>query len=154
MNPRIDPRPRRTRLVGFLLLVLLPVSASADADDDFKLARNLFRDAGDYATAAQLLAAFIRNHPSAPQQADARLLLARSYARSQRCREAVPAFEDFYLGYSDHLEAPAARRERSDCLVRMGKFGIAATGYEDVQRLYSEAQYAAGPLLSAASSYA
>ena len=154
MNPRTDPRPRRTRLVGFLLLVLLPVSASADADDDFKLARNLFRDAGDYATAAQLLAAFIRNHPSAPQQADARLLLARSYARSQRCREAVPAFEDFYLGYSDHLEAPAARRERSDCLVRMGKFGTAATGYEDVQRLYSEAQYAAGSLLSAASSYA
>ena len=52
------------KLILVLLLCLSPQSwAQTNADDDFKLARNLFRDAGDYATAAGLFAEFIRNYP-------------------------------------------------------------------------------------------
>ena len=137
-----------------VFLALLPATqADADADDDFGLAHNLFRDAGDYATAAQLFAEFIRNYPGDPRQADAALLLARSFARSQRCADAVPAFEAFFEVHTEHIAAADARRERADCLQTLGAFGRAAAGFEDVQRLYSEAQFAAGSLLSAATNY-
>lgn len=132
---------------------LLGDRALADAEDDFDLAHNLYRDAADYATSAQLFADFIRNYPGDTRLADARLLLARSFARSQRCGEAVSAFEGFYERHSDHLEAAAARRERADCLQSLGQFGRAATAYEEVQRLYSEGQFAADALLSAATNY-
>ena len=50
---------------SFLVLVLCcPVAGLAQTDaeeDDFKMARNLFRDAGDYATASALFAENIRN---------------------------------------------------------------------------------------------
>mgnify|MGYP002640693860 CR=1 FL=1 len=137
-----------------VLLALVPASlVHADADDDFGLAQNLFRDAGDYATSAQLFAEFMRNYPGDPRQADAALLLARSYARSQRCADAVPAFEAFYEVHTEHVAAADARRERADCLQEIGSFGRAASGFEDVQRLYSEAQFAAASLLAAAANY-
>ena len=44
------------KLILVLLLCLSTQSwAQTSAEDDFKLARNLFRDAGDYATAARAL---------------------------------------------------------------------------------------------------
>ena len=48
-----------------LLVLCCPALSAAQTDaeeDDFKLARNLFRDAGDYATASALFAEFIRNY--------------------------------------------------------------------------------------------
>ena len=150
MNPRIA----LTFRVALVLLALVPAAlVHADADDDFGLAQNLFRDAGDYATSAQLFAEFMRNYPGDSRQADAALLLARSYARSQRCADAVPAFESFYEVHTEHVAAADARRERADCLQEIGSFGRAAASYEDVQRLYSEAQFAAASLLSAAANY-
>ena len=154
MNPRSVTRTG-ARLGVIMLFVLLPPGpAYGDPEDDFKLARNLFRDAGDYATSAQLFAEFIRNYPGDPHLAEARLLLARSYARSQRCGEAVPAFEEFYDRHSDHWATAEARRERADCLTTLGEFSRAASGLEEVQRLYSESQFAAGALLGAAANYA
>lgn len=154
----MNPRPAVTVLLLAIALLASPGvfgdRAQADAQDDFDLAHNLFRDAGDYATSAQLFADFIRNYPGDTRLADARLLLARSYSRSQRCGQAVPAFEGFYERHADHLEAAAARRERADCLQSLGEYGRAAVGYEEVQRLYSESQFAATALLSAATNYA
>ncbi len=144
-----------TLVGGLVLSVLLPAaSAHADAEDDFKLARNLFRNDGDYATSATLFAGFIRDYPGNPHLAEARLLLARSFARSRRCVDAVPAFESFYDQHSDHLDAAEARRERADCLTILGEFSRAASGLEEVQRLYSESPFAAGALLGAASNFA
>ena len=58
----------------FLVLALCcPAVGLAQTDaegDDFKLARNLFRDAGDYATASALFAEYIRNYPRSPQLAE------------------------------------------------------------------------------------
>ena len=54
-------------------------TAQNNAQDDFKLARNLYRDAGDYATASKLFGEFILNYPNNPQVPHARLLLARSF---------------------------------------------------------------------------
>ena len=87
--------------------------AQTSAEDDFKLARNLFRDAGDYATAAGLFAEFVRNYPDSQQIAEARLMLARAYRQSGRCDLAVPAYETFYLEHLEHLNAADARRERA-----------------------------------------
>ena len=92
-------------LVCLALLGAAP--AWPDAEDEWKLARNLFRDTGDYATAAQLFADFIRNHPGHGNVPEARLLLARSYGGSSRCADAVPAYESFL---ERHSGAPVGGR--------------------------------------------
>ena len=104
-------------------------------------------------TAAQLFADFIRNHPGHANVPDARLLLARSYARSSRCAEAVPAYDSFVERHSGHLSAAEARRERADCLQQLDRFEEAAEAFEEVQRLYSESGYAADALLQAAGNH-
>ena len=137
-------------LVCLALLGAAP--AWPDAEDDWKLARNLFRDA-DYATASQLFAKFIRNHPGHGSVPEARLLLARSYGRSLRCDDAVPAYEGFLERHPEHLSAAEARRERAVCLQQLNRFAEAAAAFEEVQRLYSESAYAADALLQAAANY-
>lgn len=144
--------------VRFLLLLALccPALGGAQTDaeeDDFKLARNLFRDAGDYATASALFAEFIRNYPDSPQLAEARLMLARAYRQHGRCDLAVSAYETFYLEHADHLSTADARRERAACLSAQGQFLPAARAYEEVQRRNSASDFAAGALLDAAANY-
>ena len=135
------------------LALLAAVPAWPDAEDDWQLARNLFRQMGDYATAAQLFADFIRNHPGHGNVPEARLLLARSYGRSARCAEAVPAYESFIERHPEHLATAEARRERADCLQQLDRFKEAAEAFEEVQRLYSESAYAADALLQSAGNY-
>ncbi len=128
--------------------------AQTSAEDDFKLARNLFRDAGDYATAAGLFAEFVRNYPDSPQLAEARLMLARAYRQSGRCDLAVPAYETFYLEYPDRfLNAANARRERAACLAEQGQYLLAARSYEELQRRFSTSEFAASALIEAAANY-
>ena len=143
------------KLMLVLLLCLSTQSwAQTSAEDDFKLARNLFRDAGDYATAAGLFAEFIRNYPDSPQLAEARLMLARAYRQSGRCDLAVPAYETFYLEHPDHLlNAANARRERAACLAEQGQYLLAARSYEEVQRRFSTSEFAASALIEAAANY-
>ena len=140
-----------------ILVLLLCLStqswAQTSADDDFKLARNLFRDAGDYATAAALFAEFIYNYPDYPQLAEARLMLARAYRQSGRCDLAVPAYETFYLEHPDHLSTSNARRERAACLAEQGEYLLAARSYEEVQRRFSASKFAASALMDAAVNY-
>ena len=154
----MDRSPTRNRPGGSLpalvcLFLLGSFPAWPDADDDWQLARNLYRQMADYATAAQLFADFIRNHPGHANVPEARLLLARSYARSSRCAEAVPAYDSFVERHSGHLSVAEARRERADCLQQLDRFEEAAEAFEEVQRLYSESGYAAGALLQAAGNY-
>ncbi|MFH1566648.1 MAG: tetratricopeptide repeat protein [Gemmatimonadota bacterium] len=141
-----------------LCVILLVLAAgpgwAQDADDEFNLARNLFRDAGDYATAAELFADFIRNHPDSPHLADARLMLARAYARTDRCGEAVGAYEEFYLQHPDHLGTAEARRERAACLEAEGQFAAAARAFAEAQQLYSASEFASQLLLDAGANYA
>lgn len=127
--------------------------AQTNAEDDFKLARNLFRDAGDYATAAGLFAEFIRNYPDNPQLAEARLMLARAYRQSNRCDLAVPAYETFYLEHPEHLNTADAQRERAACLAEQGQYLLAARSYEEVQRRFSAGEFAASALIEAAANY-
>ncbi len=145
------------RLLYPLLLLIGPaLSASgafADAEDEFSLARNLFRDAGDYATAAELFSDFIRNHPGDPHLAEARFMLARSFARTNRCADAVVAYRNFYEKHPNHLDALDARREQAACYEVLGEPSRAGTVYEEVQRLYSESEFAAESLLSAATNF-
>ena len=143
------------KLILVLLLCLNTQSwAQTSAEDDFKLARNLFRDAGDYATAAGLFAEFIRNYPDSPQLAEARLMLARAYRQSGRCDLAVPAYETFYLEHPDHLlNAANARRERAACLAEQGQYLLAARSYEELQRRFSASDFAASALIEAAANY-
>ena len=141
-------------LMLVLLLCLSTQSwAQTSAEDDFKLARNLFRDAGDYATAAGLFAEFIRNYPDSQQIAEARLMLARAYRQSGRCDLAVPAYETFYLEHLEHLNAADARRERAACLAEQGQYLLAARSYEEVQRHFSASKFAAKALIEAAANY-
>ncbi|HJN26768.1 MAG TPA: tetratricopeptide repeat protein [Candidatus Latescibacteria bacterium] len=146
-------KPTSLRLVCIGLLLLWSCETYADAEDEFSLARNLFRDAGDYATAAQLFSDFIRNHPADPHLADARLMLAQAYGRSNRCTEAVGAYRDFYEAHPNHLDAAKARLEQATCYETLGDLARAGTIYEEVQRLYSESEYAAESLLSAATNF-
>ena len=143
------------KLILVLLLCLSTQSwAQTSAEDDFKLARNLFRDAGDYATAAGLFAEFLRNYPDSPQLAEARLMLARAYRQSGRCDLAVPTYETFYLEHPDHLlNAANARRERAACLAEQGQYLLAARSYEEVQRRFSTSEFAASALIEAAANY-
>ena len=144
----------------FLLLWVLPALclsratwAQDDEEDAFKLARNLFRDAGDYATAAELFAEYIRNYPDSPNLAEGRLMLARAYGRSGHCATAVSAYETFYQEHPDHLEIAAARRERAACLAATGRHLEAAHAYEEVQRRFSVGEFAAQVLLDAGANY-
>ena len=142
------------KLILVLLLCLSTQSwAQTSAEDDFKLARNLFRDAGDYATAAGLFADFVRNYPDSQQLAEARLMLARAYRQSGRCDLAVPAYETFYLEHLEHLNAADARRERAACLAEQGQYLLAARSYEEVQRRFSTSGFAAKDLIEAAANY-
>ena len=142
------------KLILALLLCLSTQSwAQTSAEDDFKLARNLFRDAGDYATAAGLFAEFVRNYPDSQQIAEARLMLARAYRQSGRCDLAVPAYETFYLEHLEHLNAADARRERAACLAEQGQYLLAARSYEEVQRRFSTSEFAAKALIEAAANY-
>ena len=142
------------KLILVLLLCLSTQSwAQTSADDDFKLARNLFRDAGDYATAAALFAEFIHNYPDYPQLAEARLMLARAYRQSGRCDLATPAYETFYLEHPDHLSTADAQRERAACLAEQGEYLLAARSYEEVQRRFSASKFAASALIDAAVNY-
>ena len=142
------------KLILVLLLCLSTQSwAQTSAEDDFKLARNLFRDAGDYATAAGLFAEFVRNYPDSQQIAEARLMLARAYRQSGRCDLAVPAYETFYLEHLEHLNAADARRERAACLAEQGQYLLAARSYEEVQRRFSTSEFAAKDLIEAAANY-
>ena len=140
-----------------ILVLLLCLGAQSwaqtSAEDDFKLARNLFRDAGDYATAAGLFAEFVRNYPDSQQLAEARLMLARAYRQSGRCDLAVPAYETFYLEHPDHLNSADARRERAACLAEQGQYLLAARSYEEVQRRFSASGFAARALIEAAANY-
>lgn len=144
------------RSVFWVVLVLFAAGGgeAQDADDEFNLARNLFRDAGDYATAAELFADFIRNQPDSRHLADARLMLARSYARSDRCGEAIGAYEEFYLDHPDHLSTAEARRERAACLQSEGDFAAAARAFTEVRQRFSESEFAAQSLLDAGANYA
>ena len=135
------------------VLLVLPVFAQSSADDDFKLARNLYRDAHDYATASTLFAEFIRNYPDSPQLAEARLLLARSYSNSNRCGLAATAYEAFFLEPPDHLANADARRERAACLSQLGQYLPAAQAYELVQRRFSASDFSAQVLIDAAANY-
>ena len=142
------------KLILVLLLCLGTQSwAQTSAEDDFKLARNLFRDAGDYATAAGLFAKFVRNYPDSQRIAEARLMLARAYRQSGRCDLAVPAYETFYLEHPEHLNAADARRERAACLSEQGQYLLAARSYEEVQRRFSASEFAATALIEAAANY-
>ena len=142
------------KLILVLLLCLSTQSwAQTSAEDDFKMARNLFRDAGDYATAAGLFADFVHNYPDSQQLAEARLMLARAYRQSGRCDLAVPAYETFYLEHPEHLNAADARRERAACLAEQGQYLLAARSYEEVQRRFSASEFAAKDLIEAAANY-
>jgi TolA-binding protein len=151
---------RATQVVRSLVLLLvvvlcLPASVPAqDEEDAFRIARNLFVDAGDHATSADLFFEFIRDYPVSERLPEARLMLARSYGRSGRCGLAVRAYEEFYQNHPQHLDASTARRERASCLRQEGRHQLAAEAFEEVQRLYSESEFAAGALLDAAAEYA
>ena len=142
-----------TRLILAMFLWVLLAEAQSSGEDDFKLARNLYRDAGDYATSSTLFAEFIRNYPNSPQLAEARLMLARSYRNSSRFTLAASAYETFFLEHPDHLATADARRERAACLSQTGQYAAAALAYEDVQRRFSASDFAAQALINAAANH-
>jgi tetratricopeptide (TPR) repeat protein len=130
------------------------VAGDEAADDDFAFARNLFRDAGDWDTAARKFAEFILDYPTDANLPEARLMLARSYSRSdRRCEEAVRAYAAFFEHHPQHLSVSEARRERADCLAQLGQFRQAAVALEEVQTLFSASTFAPDVLLKAASNY-
>ncbi|MEE3235244.1 MAG: tetratricopeptide repeat protein [Candidatus Latescibacterota bacterium] len=137
-----------------ILLLFSMANAQNKAEDDFKLARNLYRDAGDYATASKLFGEFILNYPNNPQVPQARLLLARSFRNNNRCELAEDAYEIFFSEYPDHLATADARRERAACLSQRELFIEAAKAFKDVQTRYSASDFAAESLLYAARNYA
>ena len=142
-------------LVLLVLVAYLPASASDQEkeEDAFRIARNLFTNAGDYATAAELFFDFIRDYPVSKRLPEARLMLARSYGRSSRCDESIRAYEEFYERHPEHLDASTARRERAACLREEGRHELAAEAFEEVQRLYSESEFAPEALLDGASEH-
>jgi TolA-binding protein len=143
----------QTNILAILLFFSM-ATAQNNAQDDFKLARNLYRDAGDYATASKLFGEFILNYPNNPQVPNARLLLARSFRNNNRCELAENAYEVFFSKYPDHLETADARRERAACMSQRGLFIEAAKAYAEIQNRYSASDFAPESLLYAAKNYA
>ena len=143
----------QTNILAILLFFSM-ANAQNNAQDDFKLARNLYRDAGDYATASKLFGEFILNYPNNPEVPQARLLLARSFRNNNRCERAENAYEVFFSKYPDHLETADARRERAACMSQRGLFIEAAKAYVDIQNRYSASDFAPESLLEAAKNYA
>lgn len=143
-------------LCVWISLLCFPSGAFAaqDADDDFAFARNLFRD-GDWDTAARKFAEFILDYPTDANLPEARLMLARSFARSDpaRCEEAVRAYAAFFEHHPAHLSVSEAQRERAACFSQLGQFRQAAEALEEVQARFSGSTFAADVLLKAASNY-
>lgn len=137
----------------FVFNLVLASWAQNGADDAFKLARNLYRDARDYATAAELFADFIRNHPDSEHIAEARLMLARSFGESGRCDLAIKAYQNFYQEHPKHLSTAAARMERAACFSTLERYVEAAHAYEDVQIRFSSSEFAIQVLIDAAVNY-
>ena len=149
-------RPFACLVVSICVILCVPAAVAGDeaADDDFAFARNLFRDAGDWDTAARKFAEFILDYPTDANLPEARLMLARSYSRSEsRCEEAVRAYAAFFENHPEHLSVSEARRERADCLAQLGQFRQAAVALEEVQTLFSASTFAPDVLLKAASNY-
>ena len=143
-----------TQIKFLAILVSFSIAnAQNNPEDDFKLANNLFRDAGDYATASKLFGEFILNYPNSPQIDKARLLLARSFAKNDRCELAENAFEVFFTQHPEHLEAANARLERAVCLSNRRLFVKAAETYREIQTRYSSSNFASESLLNAAKNY-
>ena len=141
-------------LCGFCLPFFQAVAQAPNPEEDeFKFARNLYRDAHDYTSTADLLAEFIRNYPASQNLAEARLMLARSYKNSQRCAAAIGAYETFYQEHPQHLSTAEARRERAACLQQEGRFGAAAAAFREVQNLFSASEFAAQSLLDVGVNY-
>ena len=136
-----------------VILIYQVAVAQGGAEDAFKFARNLYKDAGDFATSAELFGEFIRNFPDSERLGEARLMRARSLKNSGRCDLAIKAYEDFYLGHSDHLSTAAARTERAACLHQRERYVEAAQAFEEVQTRFSAGQFAASALLDAAANY-
>ena len=144
------------RILFALMLTIvrhLEAGAQDDPEDAFKFARNLFQDAGDFATAAELFGEFIRNFPRSERLAEARLMHARALKNGGRCDLAIKAYEDFYLTHGEHLETAATRTERARCLHQRKRYLEAAQAFEEVQVRFSESEYAATVLLDAANNY-
>ena len=151
---------RNKNIIHYLLLCLntvlllsAPVHSQDTAEDAFNLARNLYRDAKDYATASELFAEYLLNHPDGPNLAEARLFLARAYKHNSRCDLAIQAYNNFYQQHPDHLSTAAARREQSVCLTAEGRYLEAAHSYENIQRLLPASEFAVDVLLDAAANY-
>ena len=138
---------------GALLAQASSIWAQSGADDAFSLARNLYRDARDYATASDLFADFLRNYPDGQQAPQARLFLARSHKNNQRCDLAISAYEDFFRRHPEHLSAAEARQEQAACLAEEGRYLEAARAYEEVQRRFRASDFAPQALLEAAVNY-
>ena len=136
-----------------VILIYQMAVAQDRAEDAFKFARNLYKDAGDFATSAELFGEFIRNFPRSERLAEARLMRARSLKNSGRCDLAIKAYEDFYQGHPDHLSTAASRTERAACLHQRERYVEAAQAFEEVQRRFSASQFAATALLDAAANY-
>ena len=144
----------RSLACAILVACSAPASwAQSSADDDFKLARNLYRDARDYATSAELFSDFIRNYPDSQYIADARLMLARSLGKGGRCDLAIDAYQDFFQEHPQHLSSSDAHRERAACLSELGRHMEAARAYEDVQIRFSTSKFAPQVLIEAAVNY-
>ena len=124
----------RLFFTGAALLFFAVGAWSQDsADDAFRLARNLYRDTRDYATAAELFAQFIRNYPDGEHLAEARLLLAHSYRRSQRCDLAIKAYEQFYQ--EPRFRPGPLTRQRSIGGLHGRKTGRGFYVYEDNKKI-------------------
>ena len=155
----IEPLGQRVRrLAGLLSASILiaalatPLSAQQTEEDAFEFARNLYRQSDPH-QAAGLLAKFIRNFPTSPRLADARLLLARSYRETDNCDLAIPLYETFYREHRDDLRTPEARLERAECLQEEGRSLEAAGAFGEIQRLFPVRETAARVLLRAAANY-
>ncbi len=127
--------------------------AQNSADDAFKFARNLYRDARDYATSAELFAEFISNYPNSEHMPEARLMLARSYGKGGRCDLAINAYQNFFQEHPKHLNSAAARMEQAECLSTLGSFMEAARAYEDIQTRFSASEFAVQVMIDAAVNY-
>jgi len=139
--------------ISAILLVTAPVQSQDSAEDAFNLARNLYRDAKDYATASELFSEYLLNHPDGPNLAEARLFLARAYKNGGRCDLAIQAYDNFYQQHPAHLSVAEAQREQSACLASEKRYLEAARSYEKIQRLLPASEFAVKVLLDAAANY-
>lgn len=113
-------------------------SLAVAEQSDFDRAQAAF-DAGDYAQAAQLFAAFTETYPGGPLSAEAHFLRGEAHVQQANWSQAARAFLDSFSGSPESPRAPQALVRLGTSLAELGQLEEGCLTLVEVERRYPTA---------------